>query len=142
MTGLPERAPPELEPGVTLDSLTTVEACDAALDRLTMSITSIEVQLKRPASADPSGDWRTRAKQALRIKGFLMPRLQERRADLKPLARQQGIEAQKQVAKEVTQKKRRTLLGLAWDTEPEAMRRVEALARERHPDLFDEGEAA
>ena len=71
-----------------------------------------------------------------------MPRLQERRADLKRLARQKGIEAQKQVAKQVTQKKRRTQLGLAWDTEPEAMHRVEALARERHPDLFDEGEAA
>ena len=145
MNALPDRAPPELEPGVTVDSLETVEACDAAFDRLVMAIASIEGQLARTPRNSPNqpAGWRSNAEAALRIKKFLMPRLQERRADLKRQARQdQHQDTLSGTQMHPAGKKRRVLSGIAWDTEPEAMRRVEALARERHPDLFGDEEAA
>ena len=133
-----------MEPGITLASLLTVEACDAALDRLTMSVASIEEQLARVSknSVNQPAGWRSSAEKALRIKKLLLPRLQERRADLKRQARQNGAEATKAVVRTAGEQKRRILIGLASDTEREAMSWVEALAKERHPDLFNEGEAA
>ncbi len=144
MVALPDRAPPELEPGVTLDSLTTVEACDAALDRLTMSVASIEDQLARISKHSPNqpDDWRRRTEMALRIKKLLLPRLQQRRADIARKNRQAWQASDAQASRDNASRKRRVLIGLAWDTVPDAMRRIEALARERHPDLFNEGDAA
>ena len=144
MTVLPDRAPPELEPGVTVDSLTTVEACDSAFDRLVMAIASIEGQLARTPRNSPNqpAGWRSNAEAALRIKKFLMPRLQERRADLKRQARQeQHQDSLSGSLMHPAGKKCRVLIGIAWDTEPEAMRRVETLARQMHPDLFGGREA-
>ena len=140
MSALPDRAPPELEPGVTVASLGTVEDCDRALDRLTMAIAQIERQLAttpRNSPNQPSG-WRANAEAALRIKKFLMPRLQEHRAGLKRQARQDLHTAAAPGRAERSGKKRRILIGIAWEHEPDAMRRVEALAREIHPDLFVE----
>ena len=139
MVALPDRAPPELELGVTVDSLMTVEACDAAFDRLVMAIASIEGQLARTPRNSPNqpAGGRPNAEAALRIKKFLMPRLQERRGALKRQARQdQHQDTLSDAQINPAGKKRRVMIGIAWDTEPEAMRRVEALARERHPDLF------
>ncbi len=144
MDALTDRPAPELEPGVTLDSLATVEACDTALDRLTLSVASIEEQLARTPknSKDQPVGWRHGAEKALRIKKLLLPRLQQRRAALARQARQDEIATRTLAARTDTEKKRRILIGLAWDIEPESMRRVEAIARERYPDLFSEGEAA
>ncbi|MGI3902497.1 MAG: hypothetical protein ACRYGP_16790 [Janthinobacterium lividum] len=144
MDALSDRPAPELEPGVTLDSLATVEACDTALDRLTLSVASIEEQLARTPknSVNQPPGWRHGAEKALRIKKLLLPRLQQRRSALARQARQDEIATRTLAARTDTEKKRRILIGLAWDIEPESMRRVEAIARERHPDLFSDGEAA
>lgn len=145
MSLLPDRAPPEIEPGVTVASLATVEDCDRALDGLTMAITQIERQLKsapRNSPNQPPG-WRANAEAALRIKRFLMPRVQERRAEVKRQVRQEQIQAARADASpHPAGRKRRILIGIAWEHEPEAMKRVEAIARELHPDLFHDGEAA
>ncbi len=141
MIAHPDRAPPEIEPGVTVADLATVEACDRALDQLTMAITQIERQLKgtpRNSPNQPAG-WRVNAEAALRIKKFLMPRVQERRAEVKREAKQALHEAMRlSLADNPAGKKRRILIGIAWDHEPDAMRRVEAIARELHPELFSE----
>ena len=144
MSTLSDRPAPELEPGVTLESLATVEACDAALDRLTLSVASIEEQLARIPKNSPNqpAGWRRGAEKALRIKKLLLPRLQQRRATLARQARQDEIATRTLAARTDTEKKRRILIGLAWDIEPESMRRVEAIARERYPELFSAEEAA
>ena len=51
MAALPD--PAELEPGVTLDSLATTEACDAALDRLTTTIAAFERRLSAAPRRSP-----------------------------------------------------------------------------------------
>ena len=144
MAVLPDRAPPEIAPGVTVADLATVAECDRALDLLTMAIAQIERQISttpRNSPNQPAG-WRANAEAALRIKRFLMPRVQERRADLKRDERRERRDDDAQTSRDGAGRKRRVLIGLAWDTEPDAMRRVEALARQRHPDLFSDGEGA
>ena len=139
MSPLSDRAPPELEPGVTLDDLTTIEACDAALDRLTMAIPSIEEQIARHRSSpNQPPDWRPRAEKALRVKKLLLPRLQQRRADLARADKAARHVATKQAGHSQVEQKRRVMIGVAWEVEPAAMQRVEAVARERRPDLFDD----
>lgn len=125
--------------GAFVDDFKTVEECDRALDNLTVKIAQAERRLAtapRRSPNQPAG-WRAEIEEQLRINKLTLPRLQQRRADLKREERQQrhqdslcgmgGTSAQRARAK---------FMDLAWTTEPDAMLRVEALMKERHPELF------
>jgi len=138
MSALPDRAPPELEPGVTLDSLTTVEACDTALDRLTMAIPGIEDQLARVSkdSSNQPADWRRRAEMVLRVKKLLLPRLQQRRSDLARREKEGKNAALVEAGRLARQTKDRAILAVAREMAPDVMALATQAAVERHPDLF------
>lgn len=140
MHSLTDRALPEIEPGVTLESLVTLEECDACLDRITMSIASIEDQLARTKhSPNQPADWRRRTEMALRIKKLLLPRLQQRRAEFARKLKEEQHAASVQEARLARTTKERTLLAIAREIAPDVMERVHRVAVDRHPDLFDAG---
>lgn len=131
------RALPELEPGVTLDSLVTIGECDAALDRLMMAIASIEEQLVRhKRSPNQPADWRVRTQTALRIKKLLLPRLQQRRAEFARKLKEDQHTVNVQEARLARVTKERTLLAIAREIAPDLMARIHEVAVDRHPDLF------
>ena len=133
-----DRAPPELEPGVTLDSLVTIEDCDAALDRLMLAIPSIEEQLARIAKNSPNqpAGWRVRTEKALRIKKMLLPRLQQRRAEFARRLKEDQHAANVQESRMARLTKERVLLSIAREIAPDLMTRIHEVAVDRHPDLF------
>ncbi len=130
---------PELGIGLTLDDLKTVEDCDAAFEQLNADVARIEAQLAAPRDmpGNEVRQWRAKANSALRHKKSWMPRLQERRGVLlRERKAQQG--ATRHAAYLLGQTdKRRTVLKVVHEIAPEVLTRASAIARERHPELFE-----
>jgi hypothetical protein len=142
MTALPRTT----APSVVLADIKTMADCDATLDAMQIFIAQGERRLSaapRRSPNQPAG-WRVDLEAELRLARMMLPRLQERRGDLKREERQQRhLDGLCGMGRTSGERAKFILLDLAWSTEPDAMMRVEALARERHPGLFPaKGEAA
>lgn len=139
----PER--PELGIDITLDDLKTVEACDLAFEQLNTDVARIEAQLAAPREmpGDERRQWKAKANSALRHKKHWMPRVQERRGVLlRERKAQEG--ATRHAAYLLSQTdRRRAVLKVVHEIAPEVLTKASAIARERHPELFEaEGQPA
>jgi hypothetical protein len=123
----------EIEPGWTVESITTLEECEDARLRLVEIIASIESQLARAAAEKhETGEyadrhWWRRTQVALRLKKAALQRVQNLRSEIRRKARE-GTQ----------QSRERAIIEALRAIDPAALYKAIAVAKEAHPQLFED----
>ncbi len=122
----------EIEPGWTVESLTTIDECDDARLRLTEIIASIEAQIsaattKRQETGELADKhWWKRIQVALRLKRAALQRVQNIRGELSRKARESTLKSRERV-----------IIDTLKSIDPAALYKAIGVAREAHPELFE-----